>query len=252
MDVLEYPVQGKPSGGGAVPAPDVQRFEESGTWIKPAMVSATSKTVVRIVPPGGGGGSGYKSTTTTGYGGRYGYTGLIVEKTFLTSDLPVSVDVTVGLPGVGGPSKTTEGPGNDGTDGGTSSFGALLSSVGGLKGLGGNTALGNPSTSELWNAGPGGNGYGKTSKNSNPAYAGGDGSTAISPATGGLPNAVGTDSSDDMGGGGGGGGTQNNAGKKGGKYGGGGGGGGGAPNDSGNSGAGGDGGDSVVLVTTYP
>jgi hypothetical protein len=101
----------------------VDTFNSSGTWTKPA-----SGSMARIQVWGGGGGAGRGNLLirqSGGGGGGYN------EITVALSSLAASVTVTVGAAGTGRTGST-----GNGTAGGTSSFGALLSAFGGGGGVG--------------------------------------------------------------------------------------------------------------------
>lgn len=93
------------------------------TWLKFARVYGQA--------PGGGGG-GVDATSSTERACSAGASaGGYFEKFFLAADLAESVTVTIGAPGVGGAAGI-----NDGTDGGTISFGAYCSATGGGRSAG--------------------------------------------------------------------------------------------------------------------
>lgn len=166
---------------------DVQTFNASGTWTKPAGYSANSRVLVEVW---GGGGSGrYASAGNAGSGGggggySFGW--------FSLSQLGATESVTVGA---GGASQTS--PATDGIDGGNSSFGSLLTGYGGGKGAGpnsggggggqlskgnasGGTFSGAPFPEEALNFGNAGEGAGGNSTKSNGTggrFKGGGGST---------------------------------------------------------------------------
>lgn len=107
------------SGQVAVYGSNVQTFDASGTWTKPATGS-----MARIQVWGGGGGGGRQATTTTAVGGGGGGYN---ETTVPLSSLASTETVTVGAGGVG-----RTGTAGNGTVGGTSTFGTLLGASGGL------------------------------------------------------------------------------------------------------------------------
>ncbi len=105
-----------------------QVFVVSGTY------TPTSGMIYCIVEVCGGGGGGGASTTTDSThtcaaagGGGGGYSRKVLSK----STVGASQAITVGLGGAGGTA-----PAGNGVDGGTSSFGSLLSASGGNGGLG--------------------------------------------------------------------------------------------------------------------
>ena len=108
--------------------PDTQVFTASGTWTKPA-----GALFVRVVLVGAGGG-GAGGHSQFGYAGTGGGGGAIFERIFRASDLSATVAITVGTGGAGGSAT------NNGSPGGTSSFGTYIYAYGGGGGLQGNTS----------------------------------------------------------------------------------------------------------------
>lgn len=182
-----------------------QEFLTSGTWTKPPLARWVE---VEIVSPGGGGGSGRReaaSTVKTGGGGGGG--GAKVRGRFNAADLGGAVTVTLGAPGTGGVAQTVNSSaGNNGGDGGATSFGAHLVVAGGKGGVGGATVA--PSQ-------PGASWPGFTAASPSIAYEGATAATMpafFGGAAGGLSSALsgtGGGSSQYAGGGGGGGGSEN-------------------------------------------
>ena len=114
-----------------------QIFTSSGTWTKPSGVTFVE---VVVLGAGGGGGSGRKNTLSQNTCGGAGSGGGAVSRAiFKASSLGATETVTVGTGGTGGAAVTVNGVGNDGTDGGASSFGTWLTAGGGGKGTGGPT-----------------------------------------------------------------------------------------------------------------
>jgi hypothetical protein len=99
-----------------------QLFLSSGTWVAPANV-----TQVQLVVVGAGGGGGGGNTGIPGDGAAGGIAGVAVGSATVVPG--TSYTVTVGTGGTGGTLN------NNGTGGGTSSFGALMSATGGGAGL---------------------------------------------------------------------------------------------------------------------
>ena len=129
---------------------DRQQFDVSGTWNKPAQdgIVIGKLALVQVWGGGGGGGRGSPELPSGGGGGQY-------SEMFLNlADLDSSVTVTVGAGGVG-----RTGSSGDGTAGGSSSFGAFLTALGGAGGgATGVTALGGLSlggTVRHWGGGSG-------------------------------------------------------------------------------------------------
>ncbi len=128
------------SGGGQLRE---QLFTAGGSWTAPAGVTRVQAIVI-----GAGGGGGGPNTTGCGNdGGPGGIGGVAVGNVTVTPG--TSYTITIGAGGTGG------GTNANGTSGGTSSFGALMSATGGSGGLA-NGGSGSP-----------GSGSGGTTRNTN-------------------------------------------------------------------------------------
>jgi hypothetical protein len=104
----------------------ITKFTASGTWTKPTGCTAV---IVDVVGGGGGGGGATSNAGEAAAGGGGG--SAFYDRCFITSGLGATVAVTVGGGGAGGLST-----GANGSDGSTSSFGALVSVHGGGGGTG--------------------------------------------------------------------------------------------------------------------
>lgn len=112
----------------------VKRYLASDTWVKPA---GLKYVVVKLVAAGAGGGLSTSPNSTpmsAGGGGNGGY----AEDIFSATELPGSVAITIGNGGAG----TTGTAVQNGGNGQSTSFGALLSASGGLAGSGASNAYG--------------------------------------------------------------------------------------------------------------
>lgn len=113
---------------------DYQSFTTSGTWTKPTNLSGNEMVVVQTWGGGAGGGAAANASTTSGGGGGGGG---FTQEWYRASDLGATVTVTIGAGGAGG----TAGD-NDGTAGGDTTFGSLVTGGGGLGGRKGSVATG--------------------------------------------------------------------------------------------------------------
>jgi len=115
-----------------------QVFTTSGTFVRPGFFTDCGTVRVLAVGGGGGGGSGHGNAGIAGGGGA---SGQVSNALFAAADIPASVVVTVGLGGAGGTIDTgvsTASPIDsihNGSPGGASSFGALLTARGGGQGI---------------------------------------------------------------------------------------------------------------------
>lgn len=117
-----------------------QPFTASGTWTKPAGISANAIVIVQMWAAGGGGGKGDNANTTASGGGGGGFT----QVAFLASSLAATQSVTVGLGGAGG---TTS---NVGSTGGLSQFASAIVYGGEGGRSGGNTGNRNSAEGGSW------------------------------------------------------------------------------------------------------
>ena len=112
-----------------VSSTNYQVFTASGTWTKPAGISANAIVIVQMWAAGGGGGKGDSTNTMAAGGGGGGFT----QVAFLASSLAATQSVTVGLGGAGG---TTS---NVGSAGGLSQFASAIVYGGSGGGSGGSS-----------------------------------------------------------------------------------------------------------------
>jgi hypothetical protein len=119
---------------------NVQTFASSGTWTKPAGAKVVE---VLLLGAGAGAGGGQKVSGANGAGGGSGGGGGAYSRAvFRADDLGATETVTVGAGGGGGAGRSTDGIGNNGANGGDSTFGTWLKAGGGQAGSGGNVPNG--------------------------------------------------------------------------------------------------------------
>lgn len=122
---------------------NIQEFDASGTWAKPA--GATACLVESVGAGGGGGGGARQVSGSDRSGGGAGGGGAFAWSLYDTDDLAATVAVTIGAGGGGGAGGALDGnAGSNGSAGGNTTFGAHLTAFGGGAGTGG--ALGSPSS----------------------------------------------------------------------------------------------------------
>lgn len=126
-----------------------QEFLSSGSFLRPPLAKWV---FVEVLGGGGGGASGARVAISTAKGGGGGGGGApAVTRMINAADLAASETVTIGAGGGGGAVQTVNSTqGVDGTTGGTSSFGAWVSSLGGFAGTMTNAATGNGGNGRGW------------------------------------------------------------------------------------------------------
>jgi len=121
------------STGQTVGAVNIQTFDTSGTWTKPAGYSASSRVYVQAWGAGGSGGRNTTATNASGAGGG-GY----IERWLNLSQLGATETITIGA---GGAART--GTNQNGATGGNTTVGSLVTAYGG--GGGGGNVVGSVS-----------------------------------------------------------------------------------------------------------
>ena len=113
-----------PTGGGGT-APNYQEFTSNGTWTKPA---GCTFLYVEVISGGGGGGSGRRGAAgSVRNGGGGGPSGKFVSRWMPASLAGTTESITVGAGGTGAAGRTIDDTvGQQGTAGGSSSFGSLV------------------------------------------------------------------------------------------------------------------------------
>lgn len=120
--------------GIALAAPTIQRFTSGGTYTTP---TSPAPLYVKVTVVGSGGGGGGSGSVTFSAGGGGGGGGGVAIGTFSAATVGSSQTVTINAAGSGGAANS------NGSDGGTNSFGALISATGGkLAGHGSGVASG--------------------------------------------------------------------------------------------------------------
>lgn len=114
------------STGQTVGAANVQTFDTSGTWTKPAGYSASSRVYVQAWGAGGSGGRHTTATFASGGGGG-GY----IERWLNLSQLGATETITIGA---GGAARTATN--QNGAAGGNTTVGSLVTAYGGGGGCG--------------------------------------------------------------------------------------------------------------------
>lgn len=120
---------------------NLYEYTSSDVYTKP---NGLIGLLVCCVGGGGGGGGGRKGGTSNSAGGGAGGTGAVVTRYIPAADVPASVTVTIGAGGTAGAIQATANThGNNGSDGGNTSFGSLVVANGGKLGSGGTKEAGN-------------------------------------------------------------------------------------------------------------
>ena len=164
---------------------EITVFTASGTWTKPEWARTVA---VHLMGPGGGGGSGRRGASgTVRTGGGGGGAGALNSETYAADELPATLTVEIGAPGLGGAARTandTSGAaGAQGTPTRLVASGAAILAApgGGGGGAGGTAAAAGGSAGALQSVDP----VGAGGASSGTGAAGGAGGTGIKGASGG-------------------------------------------------------------------
>jgi hypothetical protein len=134
----KFAIPASASGGGGTYSTVLREYTTSGTWTKPAGLLMIE--ILCIAGGGGGGGASNSPAGTTIRGGSGAQGGGVIYTTFDESDLGTSISYTIGAGGTGGAGRSDGGTGNQGAAGGNTTFGTLLTALGGAQGFGNGTA----------------------------------------------------------------------------------------------------------------